>query len=926
MLVGRRAELARLDRLIGDLGEGRGAALLVRGEAGIGKTALLDALRARAEAAGALVLAARGVESEAQLAFSALTDLLGPLDGHLGRLPEPQAAALAAALALGPPVPGERLAVCVATVGLLGVAAAGRPVLVVVDDLGWIDSSSRECVLFAARRAGGPLAVVMAAREPVAAASQAGVAELEVWPLDAAAARAVLGRAASPLAPAVADTVATAAAGNPLALIELPASLSPGERAGTAGLAEPLAPGPRLARAYGRRIEALPAPARRALLVAAAYEGDDLRVVGAACRAAGTDGAALDDAERAGLIRISGDRLAFAHPLARGAVYRGAAPEDRRAAHRALAGALAGERRAWHLGAAAVGPDDAAAAELEAAAAASAARRGLAPASVALERAARLSSAPADFARRLLGAGEASLAAGRKARALALLEEAVGAAGDDLALRARAERARAAALTWSGRVGVATDLLVEWAGRLGPSQPVPAAGMLADAAIASSALADAPRTLALARRAVAALGEAGDPSTRGRALSGLAFALQLQGESRLAGPAADEAERCAAATDPLESGAQWHNVLLRARLADGRLEEVRAACDAIARRAREAGALWTLAGAATVAAEAAVRLGDWAAAGSGYAEAVGAATDSDQPVWIGYALTGGARLAAARGHQAEAREALDAAWEIAETLSIPAGRRFVSGARGFLELSMDRVGPSIEALEAVRHEVARSGIVDQVIVPWGPDLVEAYVRAGRMDEGRAVLRLLEQVAERAGTAIVAAPAARCRGLVDEEFDDHFAEALRLHEARPMPFERARTLLAYGRRLHRSRRRREARERLREALAAFDRLGAEPWAAQARAEVRAAGGRHRRAHGDELTPQERRVAGAAARGATNREIAAELYLAPKTVEFHLGNVYRKLAVRSRAELAARFAAADDAYDQGIPPVPGGAERP
>jgi DNA-binding CsgD family transcriptional regulator len=366
-----------------------------------------------------------------------------------------------------------------------------------------------------------------------------------------------------------------------------------------------------------------------------------------------------------------------------------------------------------------------------------------------------------------------------------------------------------------------------------------------------------------------------------------------------------EAARCTDAVDPLAPAAQWLNVLLRARLAGGDLEGVGAECDDLSRRSRDAGALWPLAASLTVGAEADYRLGDWDAAVDGSAEAIRVARDSDQGVWAGYALVTRARLDAARGREEASRTAVRAALPIAEP--IPAGRRFVYAALGFLELGLDRIAEAIDALETVERAVASSGIDDQVLVPWGPDLVEAYARAGRGDDARRVMAMIEAVSARAGTAIVAAPVARCRGLLDEAFPDHFAEALRLHDARPMPFERARTLLAYGRRLHRARRRGEARERLDEALAGFERLGAEPWAAQARAELRAAGARRGPARRPGLTPQERRVASAAARGATNREIAAELFLTPKTIEFHLGNVYRKLGVRSRTELAARLAA-------------------
>jgi DNA-binding CsgD family transcriptional regulator len=789
----------------------------------------------------------------------------------------------------------------VATSGLLGLAAAERPVLAVVDDLQWIDSSSRECVLYAARRTGGAVTLVLATREPVALNGQTGLDELGVGPLGDDGALELVRRSARDLPGEVAAAVVGAAAGNPLALLELLAALGPDERAGHVRLQEPLAPGPRLADAYGRRIAALRPAARRALVVAAAYEGDDLRLIGAACRAAGADPDELAGAEREGLVRIVDGRLTFAHPLVRGAVYHGAAPQERRDAHRALADELTGERRAWHRGAAAIGPDDGAAQELEDAGRAAAARRGMSPAAAALERAARLSSSREDAARRLLGAGEASMAAGRREQALRLLEEAAS-ASDDHALRLRAEHARAAVLLWSGAVGAATDLLVEWAERILPSQPVRAAAMLADAAVACTGLADVRRALRLAQRATAALGEAGEPPVRGRVLSALAFALQLRGEARRAGPVVRQAERYKDAVDPLAPEAQWLNVLSRARLAGGDLEPVGAECDALSRRAREAGALWPLAASLTVGAEVAYRLGDWDAADDASAEAIRVARDSDQGVWEGYALVTRARLLAARGREGAGRAAVQAALPIAEP--IPAGRRFLGAALGFLELGMDRVAEATDALEAVEREVARSGIEEQVLVPWGPDLVEAHVRGGRPGDARRVLELLEDVARRAGTAIVAAPVARCRGLVDDAFDDRFAESLRLHDAMPMPFERSRTLLAYGRRLHRARRRAEARDRLHEALAGFERLGAEPWAAQARAELRAAGARRRRAGERELTSQERRVALAAARGATNREIAAELYLAPKTVEFHLGNVYRKLGVRSRTELAGR----------------------
>ena len=316
----------------------------MHGEAGIGKTTLLEALIRRAHGTAAVVRA-RGAETEAELAFSALADLLEPVLGELAALPAPQAAALRGALALGPPVtgppaPGDRLAVCVATLGVLRAAARRRPVLAVVDDLQWVDASSRECVEYAARRAGGSLAVVLAARDPGYPPGRAGLPELRVGPVDEAGAAVLLRDRAPGLAPPVAAAITQAAAGNPLALTELPATLTAGQRAGTAALTLPLAPGRRLQRAFSGRVGTLDAAARRALLIAAAYAGPDLAVVAAACRGAGTDVARLGDAEARGLVRIEAGRLDFTHPLIRGLVYTEAQAAERRAAHAALAAAL----------------------------------------------------------------------------------------------------------------------------------------------------------------------------------------------------------------------------------------------------------------------------------------------------------------------------------------------------------------------------------------------------------------------------------------------------------------------------------------------------------------------------------------------------------------------------------------------------------
>ncbi len=885
MILSRGPELRALDELVAGVRAGRGGALLVRGEPGIGKTTLLAAI---AERDDVTVLRARGVETEAELAFSALSDLLTPVASQLGSLPPPQSAALAAALALGPPAPGDRLAVCVATVGLL--TAAG-PVLALVDDLHWLDAASRECVLYAARRANAAFGVVLATREPAPEA----LPELALGPLDRDAAFELLKRRAPDLAPSVAAALVDAAAGNPLALVELPGTLTERQRAGAAEIELPVAPGGRLLAGYADRLGELDHDARLALLVAAAHTGTDLATLSACAEVQ-----RLTQAEDRGLVQIDATDVRFAHPIIRGAAYHGAAPGERRRAHRALADVLDGERRAWHLAAATVGCDEDAAAELEHAAQAAASRRGFASAAAAFERAARLSPDAHASARRLLAAGQAAGAAGAPDRALALLYE----AGGDDALHARAVHARCRIMVWAGEPAEATRALIDAADHA--ADPVLAATMLADAANGCTATNAYHRAEELAERAVELLGDAGEPAERGAVLTMLGWALVLRGRARRARQVLEQAERLAVGLDPLGSHWPWLHLLLRVRVPLEDFERAQRDGMALAGRAREAGALATLGSGLIVAGDAAFRLGDWRTAGDATREAMRVAGETGQQAWHGYALTTHSRLAAARGDEPEAREAVHTALHIAEDSGISSGLRFVYGAHGFLELSLERVPEAIAALEAAERLVAGSGHEEPTLVPWTPDLIEAYARDGDTDGARRILAMLERQALRTGTAFPAAAAARCRGMLEDDFDAAFAEALAQDDRRPMPFERARTLLAYGRRLHRARRRAEARDTLREALAAFERLGATAWSEQAQNELRAAGARRRRARDGGLTPQEQRVVAAVQRGASNREVAAELFLAPKTVEFHLRQIYRKVGVRSRTQLVAQLA--------------------
>ncbi len=908
MIVSRAAEVGRLDELLERLCAGDGRALVVHGDPGIGKTTLLDALVDHCPD-GVTVLRARGVETEAELAFAALADLLAPVIDDRAELPAAQSAALAAALALGPPAPGDRLAVCVATLGLLRAAARRRPLIAVVDDVHWLDAASRECVLYAARRAGGSLALVLAVRDPWETLERAQLPDLRLAPLPDDASLEVLRHIAPDLAPTVAQAIVEAAAGNPLALVELPATFTPDQRTSVAVAELPLAPSGRLVGAFAARVGELDALARRALLVAATYDDEDLTAISAACRAADTDVGQLVQAEERGLISIGAGQVRFAHPLVRGAAYHAAGPAERRRAHHAISRMLGGERRVWHLAAAAVGTDERLAAQLDEVGRAAAARRGYASASAAFERAARLSAEPSDVGRRLLAAGEAAGAAGSRERALALLEEASRLAGDAVA-RARAAHLRGRMMVWSGSPAEAVTLLVSEADRVAPHDPALSAAMLADAANACTVTNSFHQAETLAQRAVAQVGGGAGPLARGPVLAMLGWALLLRGRAPRARPVLAEAERLAEGLDPLGLHGPWQHLLLLARLPLGDWERALSESVALCARAREAGALAALGGTLIVVAECALRLGDWELADEATLEAIQVAGDTGQHSWHGYALSIRTRLAGARGLPEDGQAAARTALDIVERQDIPSGLRFVRGALGFLELSVDRVEEAVAELEIVEHLVAGSGHEDQTLVPWAPDLVEAHVRGGRIDDARRVLATLERQADSSDTAFACAVAARCRGMVEDDFDAAFGDALGYDDRRPMPFERARTLLAFGRRLHRARRRAAARERLREALTGFERLGAAAWAAQARNELRAAGARRRAPRASTLSAQELRVATAVRRGASNREVAAELFLAPKTIEFHLTQIYRKLGIHSRTQLVAALARQPD----------------
>jgi DNA-binding CsgD family transcriptional regulator len=913
-VIGRTAEAARLEALVHDARHGRSGAIVVSGEAGIGKTVLLG--HARTLMDGFRVLEATGVEGEAHLAFAGLADCLKPALDRVEDLPEPQSQALLAALGLGPPMPGDRFTAYAGALTLLAAAAEDGPLACLVDDAHWLDTASLEGLLFASRRleAEGIL-LLLAAREGVSQLiDSAPLPRLHLDGLAPQDAAALVGRAASvPVAPDVLADLVRGAAGNPLALTELAGALSPHQLSGAEPLPDPLPVGPSLRQALIRPLESFPLRTRQALLVASTDDAEG--GLPAALAAAGLSMDDLAPAERAGILLGGPTRTAFSHPLVRSTVYAAAPLPDRRAAHRvhAAAAAAAGDgaaldRRAWHLALASAGPDEEAAAELEAAGGRAMARTGYAAASEAMEASARLSAAPTDLGRRLLGAAQAALASGDLGRAGRLFDEVI-ALDADPGQTVQAMAARGFTEMFGGSARRAVDMLVAAADRIALAAPPASAGLLVQAIMACIQRADVARATDILETA-ASRAHGAPPSVAALVEVAAALLATHHGEPR---PASDESTaeiaRLAAEGDPaaqvLIGGIGWE-LEMRERYAES--NAVASGMISHARARSLVSALpWPLAGRA----ELLRRTGRLREAAADAGEAIRLAEATGQHGVAAYACLNLALVEAVRGHADDCRAHAARALEgivPSEATSLEAS---VSSALGLLALGQGDLGEALSHLGTAERLHLPPEELNPLYDPFLADLIEVRIRLG--DVGRAAdgLPRLEAQAARAGVAWPAAAAARCRGLMapDGESEDHFARALDLHQRTPTPFERGRTLLCLGERRRRGRRVREARESLEQALEIFESLGAAPWAEWARRELRAAGAAVREprpAALEALTPQELQVALAVAEGATNKEAATALLISPKTVEYHLGHVYSKLGVRTRAELARRVA--------------------
>jgi len=896
MFVGREVERAQIEHLLRKAREGHGCALLVRGDAGVGKTALLE--QALERVTGFRILRASGVESEAELAFAAVHELVAPIVDLIDRLPDPQARAIKAALALEDTETPDRFSTYAATLGLLAAAASEQPLFCAVDDAHWLDQASAEAFAFATRRIEhDPIAMVFSTRDRSPSSFSApGLPELRLGGLADEDAKALLAANAPSLLPSVAERLVETAAGNPLALLEFAASAPQTDAGG-----ERLPVGEAIERVFLERSLPLSAEARRALLLAAACDPGEQEGLWRALDSEGISAESIAEAERAGFF-ARGRRLDFPHPLARSAIYQSARPDERRAAHRAL-GLATGDpdRRAWHLAAATPGPDEEIATALEKAANRALRRADVSAHSAALERAARLTPEEGARARRLLQAGLSAEAAGQLERAEQLVAEAAELA-PDRQLRADALARRSYLLFDRGEFGRALELATAEAEHFSGST----AARLLTASGAVHALVhllDIPAARAMAERAAELAGAAAYEDLD--LCHMLAWTWQLSGDTHKALALAQECAERSDVGSVLAIDLAGHFIFLED------YAQARARFEGIIEHLRETHALGNLAYALDVQARLELAMGRPGPAYRASLEAIQLTEPLGNDVALASVLSWLALVEANLGRsedaQAHGRRSLK--------ITTDRGDRFnevrARGALGLDALARGDMAAAAEWLEPAAQMLAEGGVRLPNRFPIDGDLIEALVRSGKRAEASDQLGRLIEKAELTESHWAHAVGARCRALLvdDAEADDAFESALELHEFDSNELEHARTRLAYGERLRRLRRRRDSREHLHRALETFERLGARPWAERARAELRASGERlHPRkptAH-ERLTPQELQVSLAAADGLTNKEIGARLFLSPKTVEFHLGRAYRKLAVRSRAELIKLFA--------------------
>ena len=918
-VVGREAQSGAVCDLVASARAGQGGALRLVGEAGIGKSTLLAATIASAE--GFTVLRATGVPAESHLAFSGLGSLLSPLRDLATRLPAPQARAVAAALGEETAVEGGELVLGTACLRLLALAAQRAPVLVVADDVHWFDEESWRALSFAVRRLSGePIASVVASR-PTGGRLLDGVTTLTLAGLAPEDATSLLRSLRPDLTADVCRQLHRRTGGNPLALVEAVQGLSQEERRGTRALPEGLATSADLTAYFGDRLATCPSGTRHLLLLAALEGRGDLTVVAAAA-GEGVDLTLLGPAEREGLISIEHHQVVFRHPLVEAALLHDAPPEVRRAAHGALGRALPPDdsRAAWHAAEASVGPDAAVAGSLARVAARAQATTAQSSASAAFEKAAALTPDLTLSTQRLLLAAEAALASGSTTRAHAL---AARIRADLLPEsdrgRPAAVRGRAAMLL--GRAAEAGPLLLEATRGLDPRSAAEALNEAVEAAVESG---DHDFGWVLVARAEQLpVGE--DPILAfqvGRARSALlGFAGEAAGSLDLLRTTIAAAIAADAAGD---SPALWL-ALGQASCTVGAVIPGRRHFITAAAHARGQGDLPRLLAALEGQAFAEHMLGQWTAAYATGTRALELNDGDRSPYHRAEGQQILAEIDAARGDETACRQRCDEVRTLAERLGLRLLAVLADRREALLDLGLNRLEDAEARLLGVLTSVRRLDLAHPFYSPI-PDLVEVLVRTDRAGEAGGLVEEFAALSGVGSQGPAQARLLRLRALVSraDEYDALFDRSIALDVETGMDFLRARTLLLYGERLRRDRRRVDAREALRGALSIFDSLDAVPWSQRARSELAATGETMPPAGVSStgaLTPQELQIAVLVAEGRRNKEIAGALFLSIRTVEFHLTRVYRKLGVANRAALASRLAGGQLADgDESMRPFP------
>ncbi|UGY92420.1 helix-turn-helix transcriptional regulator [Streptomyces gobiensis] len=903
-VLGRERELGEIRALVAAAYEGRSGALVLVGEPGVGKTAVLTRSVATADCRA---ISTQGGLAAGDLPFAGLHRLLIPFTDALTAIPRPQADALEVALGIRAGPPPDRFLISLAVLSVFSELAEERPLLVVVDDAHWLDRPSADALSFAASRFDAEGVVLLAASRPQPSPALPGLPELELRGLDREACRQLITAECRHFVARVVEArIVAETAGNPLALTEILAALSEEQLAGRSALPCLLPIGPKLERAYEERVAALAPAVQELLLLAAIQPTGDLGSLEQAARGGGLGLGGLDAAAAAGLIEVTHTAVRFRHPLIRSAVYRGAPPSCRRRAHLLLARTGAAEHRVWHLAAAAYAPDERLATDLERTAARAQVRSGYAAAARALERAAELSEHDADRARRNVAAAWNSWLAGLPGQALALMDRAWPMAEQQGMSRVLGAIDFQRGSIWlrSGVTLHAYVALMSAVDRLTGEDPTLALTALMRAAESATYAGDRARFAVACRRLAGLRGVEGAYADLIRSY--------LHGVERAAAGSMKEALASLRAVLNLATGADDPPTLIWAATVALMAGDDTCAHALAARalgHARAKGAVATAPQALELVVYSELWTGRFPLAGANAAEGLRLATETGQVNSACHLRALLALHAALAGNVATSRDEAAKALEQARAHHLGLSAAVASWALAVGDLVEGRF-----AKAAVRlRTMARAGPGHShgwFTVLSIPHYVEAAVLSGERVRAERALTVFADWTDSVECAWAEALIHRCRALMatGDDVDTHFHTAMDLHRRSQRDVERARTALLYGSHLRRHRRRAEARPFLREAWEVFQRLGMEYWSERARHELRTAG--ETVADSDTptlgvLTPQQLQIARHVARGETNREVAAQLFVSPRTVDYHLRNIFTKLGITSRAALIKRF---------------------